>query len=129
MASEAARAEPALAAGDGAGADAGAVGANRSGRFRVSVSSQSVVQQARLMDSAGTAWHAVKYGNLEVSRRRARARFARISRDHGGEGDTLEGTTRRDRFVCPVASHASERATARRNGPTRCRCVAHPTFP
>lgn len=26
----------------------------------------SVVQQARLMDSAGTAWHAVKYGNLEM---------------------------------------------------------------
>ena len=26
----------------------------------------NVVQQAKLMDSAGTAWHAVKYGNLEV---------------------------------------------------------------
>ncbi|PNH09877.1 Transient receptor potential cation channel subfamily V member 6 [Tetrabaena socialis] len=26
----------------------------------------NVVQQAKLMDSAGTAWHAVKYGNLEM---------------------------------------------------------------
>ena len=33
---------------------------------RVIASSTSVVQQARLMDSAGTAWHAVKCGNLEV---------------------------------------------------------------
>lgn len=47
-----------------AGGDPGQAGANR--RFRVSVSAPSVVQQARLMDSAGTAWHAVKYGNLEV---------------------------------------------------------------
>jgi hypothetical protein len=29
-------------------------------------SSSSVVQQARLMATAGTAWHAVKCGNLEV---------------------------------------------------------------
>ena len=29
-------------------------------------SNSNVVQQAKLMDSAGTAWHAVKYGNLEV---------------------------------------------------------------
>ncbi len=33
---------------------------------RVMASAPSVVEQARLMDSAGTAWHAVKYGNLEV---------------------------------------------------------------
>ena len=33
---------------------------------RVMASSSSVVQQARLMESAGTAWHAVKCGNLEV---------------------------------------------------------------
>lgn len=62
MSSEAAaRAEP---VDDGEDASVGR--GNRAGRFRVSVSSQSVVQQARLMDSAGTAWHAVKYGNLEV---------------------------------------------------------------
>jgi hypothetical protein len=33
---------------------------------RVMASSSSVVQQAKLMESAGTAWHAVKCGNLEV---------------------------------------------------------------
>jgi hypothetical protein len=32
----------------------------------VMASSSSVVQQAKLMESAGTAWHAVKCGNLEV---------------------------------------------------------------
>lgn len=30
-------------------------------------SQSNVVKQAKLMDSAGTAWHAVKYGNLQVS--------------------------------------------------------------
>jgi hypothetical protein len=34
-------------------------------------SKSNVVQQAKLMDSAGTAWHAVKYGNLEVRPARA----------------------------------------------------------
>mmetsp|Transcript_1453 Transcript_1453/g.3191 ORF Transcript_1453/g.3191 Transcript_1453/m.3191 type:complete len:1024 (-) Transcript_1453:1638-4709(-) len=29
-------------------------------------SKSNVVQQAKLLDSAGTAWHAVKYGNLEM---------------------------------------------------------------
>ncbi|KAF6258835.1 hypothetical protein COO60DRAFT_1074230 [Scenedesmus sp. NREL 46B-D3] len=33
---------------------------------RVMASAPSVVQQARLMDAAGTAWHAVKCGNLEM---------------------------------------------------------------
>ena len=33
---------------------------------KVVPSAPSVVQQHHLMDSAGTAWHAVKYGNLEV---------------------------------------------------------------
>ncbi|WIA19587.1 hypothetical protein OEZ85_005527 [Tetradesmus obliquus] len=33
---------------------------------RVMASAPSVVQQARLMDAAGTAWHAVKRGNLEM---------------------------------------------------------------
>jgi hypothetical protein len=33
---------------------------------RVMASAPSVVQHARLMDAAGTAWHAVKCGNLEV---------------------------------------------------------------
>jgi hypothetical protein len=35
---------------------------------RVLASSGAVVQQARLMEAAGTAWHAVKCGNLEVRR-------------------------------------------------------------
>jgi hypothetical protein len=63
-----ARPDSADDAGAAAGADqAAGGGANNNGRnMRVSVSSHSVVQQARLMDSAGTAWHAVKYGNLEV---------------------------------------------------------------
>ena len=40
----------------------------RGGRAgRVVASAPSVVQTAGLMESAGTAWHAVKYGNLEVS--------------------------------------------------------------
>jgi hypothetical protein len=26
----------------------------------------NVAEQARMLDSAGTAWHAVKYGNLEM---------------------------------------------------------------
>jgi hypothetical protein len=39
----------------------------RGGRAgRVVASAPSVVQTAGLMESAGTAWHAVKYGNLEV---------------------------------------------------------------
>lgn len=33
---------------------------------RLEASAPEIVQQARLMDSAGTAWHAVKCGNLEV---------------------------------------------------------------
>eukprot|EP00882_Tetradesmus_deserticola_P006401 GHRQ01006733.1.p1 GENE.GHRQ01006733.1~~GHRQ01006733.1.p1 ORF type:complete len:268 (+),score=77.10 GHRQ01006733.1:331-1134(+) len=36
------------------------------GAPRVMASAPSVVQQARLMDAAGTAWHAVKCGNLEM---------------------------------------------------------------
>ena len=36
------------------------------GPTRVMASAPSVVQQARLMDDAGSAWHAVKCGNLEV---------------------------------------------------------------
>jgi hypothetical protein len=68
--SELARAESGDAAAAAVADPAGA--ANRSRNMRVSVSSQSVVQQARLMDSAGTAWHAVKYGNLEVRRRHRR---------------------------------------------------------
>lgn len=39
---------------------------DRHGPPRVMASAPSVVQQARLMDAAGTAWHAVKCGNLEV---------------------------------------------------------------
>lgn len=35
---------------------------------RVMASAPSVVQTAGLLESAGTAWHAVKYGNLEVRR-------------------------------------------------------------
>eukprot|EP00879_Flechtneria_rotunda_P026732 GHRR01028553.1.p1 GENE.GHRR01028553.1~~GHRR01028553.1.p1 ORF type:complete len:131 (+),score=20.66 GHRR01028553.1:244-636(+) len=38
----------------------------RHGAPRVMASAPSVVQQARLMDVAGTAWHAVKCGNLEM---------------------------------------------------------------
>lgn len=37
-----------------------------SGKADLRASKSNVVQQAKLMDSAGTAWHAVKYGNLEV---------------------------------------------------------------
>eukprot|EP00878_Enallax_costatus_P030928 GHUV01033742.1.p1 GENE.GHUV01033742.1~~GHUV01033742.1.p1 ORF type:complete len:102 (+),score=8.05 GHUV01033742.1:334-639(+) len=36
------------------------------GPTRVMASAPSVVQQARLMDDAGSAWHAVKCGNLEL---------------------------------------------------------------
>ena len=36
----------------------------KSGDLKASIS--NVAQQAKLLDSAGTAWHAVKYGNLEV---------------------------------------------------------------
>ncbi|KAL6745893.1 ankyrin repeat-containing domain protein, partial [Haematococcus lacustris] len=32
----------------------------------LTASKSNVAQQAKLMDSAGTAWHAVKYGNLEM---------------------------------------------------------------
>lgn len=32
----------------------------------IKASKSNVVQQAKLLDSAGTAWHAVKYGNLEM---------------------------------------------------------------
>eukprot|EP00878_Enallax_costatus_P015575 GHUV01016315.1.p1 GENE.GHUV01016315.1~~GHUV01016315.1.p1 ORF type:complete len:187 (+),score=26.58 GHUV01016315.1:334-894(+) len=39
------------------------------GPTRVMASAPSVVQQARLMDDAGSAWHAVKCGNLEVGLR------------------------------------------------------------
>eukprot|EP00798_Chlamydomonas_sp_ICE-L_P014182 gene14182-20149_t len=35
-------------------------------RTDLRASNSNVVQQAKLMDSAGTAWHAVKYGNLEL---------------------------------------------------------------
>ena len=52
--------------GDGGGGDGGDHGDARRGRPRVLASAPSIVQQARLMDSAGTAWHAVKCGNLEM---------------------------------------------------------------
>ena len=39
----------------------------KAGGNTITASKSNVVQQAKLMDSAGTAWHAVKYGNLEVS--------------------------------------------------------------
>ena len=41
-----------------------------SGRLKASAdlkaSQSNVAQQAKLLENAGTAWHAVKYGNLEV---------------------------------------------------------------
>ena len=38
----------------------------RLGVGTMTASKTNVVQQAKLMDDAGSAWHAVKYGNLEV---------------------------------------------------------------
>jgi hypothetical protein len=116
-----ARAEGTMMADDGGGAGGGAgdvpVG-NRAGRFRVSVSSQSVVQQARLMDSAGTAWHAVKYGNLEVrerEREEEKGHEGVLGEEGGRDPEEREcharGVDQRDRTGCARAGQASAAST------------------
>ncbi|KIY99828.1 Transient receptor potential cation channel subfamily V member 6 [Monoraphidium neglectum] len=54
------------ASSERASKDGGDLGHERSRAPRVMASAPSVVMQAALMDSAGTAWHAVKVGNLEM---------------------------------------------------------------
>ncbi|GBF97002.1 hypothetical protein Rsub_09799 [Raphidocelis subcapitata] len=49
----------------GGGGDGGEAHMRRAQRV-LAAAGQAVVAQQRLMDSAGTAWHAVKYGNLEL---------------------------------------------------------------
>lgn len=110
-----------VASGEGGDArrshDAGASASGGGARQRgvLLASAPEVVKQARQLDSAGTAWHAVKCGNLEV--RGAAAAGARGRRHRGAPALLAPHTQPRlescsaSRRACPIAT-ALTRTTA-----------------